>query len=120
MKQHKEAKLYTFEGTAYAAFRDIHDGLVHQKLKTSNEDAHGILSKARGYAARISMVLHALEQALHNVCSYDEAEEWTTSVSENAVKAAGIIITHSTARNILCLDYLQMVLMTVLLHCQRS
>lgn len=103
MKNHKEAKLYTFEGSAYAAFRDIHDGLIHQKLKTKNEDAQGILAKARGYAARIAMVLHVLEQALHIVVNGEAEEEWEVSVSTNAVKAAGTIITHFTSQKCIML-----------------
>ena len=49
---------------AYTEYPQTHDLLVHDKLQSNNEDIQGILSKARGYCARIAMVIHSLEQAL--------------------------------------------------------
>ena len=52
------------DGDAYAAFRTAHDKLVDKKMSTSNEDLQGIYSKARGYIARLAMILDCLEQAV--------------------------------------------------------
>ena len=43
-----ETQVYTLENEAYIAFRDIHDKLVEEKLKSTNENAQGTLSNARG------------------------------------------------------------------------
>ena len=40
---HEDTLTYTLENEAYTAFRDIHDRLVEDKLKTTNENAQGIL-----------------------------------------------------------------------------
>jgi len=61
---HQEMQVYNLEGDAYCAYRETHDKLVEDKLKSTNENAQGILSKARGYCARIAMVIHSLELAL--------------------------------------------------------
>ena len=37
---------------------------MEDKLRSTKENAQGILSKARGYCARIAMVIHSLELAL--------------------------------------------------------
>ncbi len=50
---HLSAKMYTLEGEAYELFRKSHDELVQEKQKTKDENVQGILSKARGYLARI-------------------------------------------------------------------
>ncbi len=48
------AEMYTLEGEAYELFRTCHDEL---KQKTKDENVQGILSKARGYLARIAMTV---------------------------------------------------------------
>ncbi|MCG8624264.1 MAG: hypothetical protein MJE68_20005 [Proteobacteria bacterium] len=65
------------------------------KLQSSNEVVHGILSKARGYCARIAMVIHSLEQAPQSI-SHDESEQedWDSKVSIKAAKSASAIIHH--------------------------
>ena len=63
-KNHDDTLIYTLENEAYTAFKDIHDRLVKEKSKSTNENAQGILSKARGYVARIALVIHCLELSL--------------------------------------------------------
>ena len=89
---HHDRQAYTLEGDAYAKFRQTHDRLVHEKLRSKNEDVQGILSKARGYCARIAMVIHALEQALQT--HQDTSDPWNSIVSIKAVQAASAIIHH--------------------------
>ena len=92
MEQHKKKRVYTLENEAYEAYEGIHDELVKMKLKTHNENAQGILSKARGYAARIAMIVHALEQALERITTDSTPSDyWMTTVTKMAVKAAGVI-----------------------------
>ena len=49
---------------ALTAFQIYHDDLVHCQSRQVNDNIQGILSKARGYVARLSMVMFVLEQAL--------------------------------------------------------
>ena len=93
--------VYCLEGDAYTIYQETHDQLVTQKLKTNSENAQGILSKARGYCARIDMVIHALEQALQQLdrsdldTSADDVQpDWECRVTPKAVKAAPEIISH--------------------------
>ena len=86
---HEETLTYTLEEEAYATYREAHDKLVAAKLRTSNENAQGILSKARGYVARIAMIIHCLEQSLQS-----EVEEWETKISPRAVKVATAVVEH--------------------------
>ena len=94
-ENHKDNITYTLEGDAYTEYAQMHDLLVRDKLQSSNEDVQGILSKARGYCARIAMVIHSLEQALQSI-SYDESEQedWDSKVSVKAAKSASAIIHH--------------------------
>ena len=77
---HKETHIYTLEGDAYSEYRQTHDRLVHEKLRSRDEDVQGILSKARGYCARIAMVIHSLEQTLQMI-SHGTGSAWNAEVS---------------------------------------
>ena len=91
---HKDAVTYTLEGEAYMEYQQTHDQLVHEKLRSNNEDVQGILSKARGYCARIAMVIHSLEQALQSIHHEYEQQNWDSNVSIKATKSASAIIDH--------------------------
>ena len=96
-KNHKDSVVYTQEGDAYTEYRSTHDLLVNEKLRSTNEDVQGILSKARGYCARIAMVIHSLEQALENISQQPQSSQpqlWESRVSLKAIKAASAIIHH--------------------------
>lgn len=90
---HQQQIQYTLQGEAYSAYRDIHDKLVRQKLHSKHENAQGILSKARGYCARIAMVIHCLEQALQLFDS-THTTPWNSNISLEAVQAATTVIMH--------------------------
>ena len=69
--------------------------MVCEKL-CSNKDVQGILSKARGYCARIAMVIciHSLKQALQSIHYESEQQDWDSNVSVKAMKSASMIIDH--------------------------
>lgn len=94
MEQHKTHKLYTLQDSAYRAYKSIHDDLVNEKLKWQDEKAQGILSKARGYVARICMIVHTALNKITPREDSSDASPWETSVSTSAVTAAGLIIEH--------------------------
>ena len=58
-------------------------------MKSTNENAQGILSKARGYVARIALVIHCLELSLAA-----SSPMWDTKISVDATKTATAIILH--------------------------
>ena len=93
-KNHKENHTYTLEGEFYSEYRKLHDRLVSDKLRSNNEDVQGILSKARGYCARIAMVIHSLEQALESIATSSPTPHWDCNVSHQAIKAASMITEH--------------------------
>lgn len=100
-------QLYTFDSTAHEEYNNLHDELVREKLKTSNEKAEGILSKARGYTTRIAMIIHTLEQALHRVNHPLEETCWQTAISNDSVKAASVIIKHFNNQKLTILGQLE-------------
>lgn len=51
----------------YSKFREAHDSLVRKTLQSTDENMQGILSKVRGYMARIAMIIHCLELAIADV-----------------------------------------------------
>ena len=66
-----------------------------EKLRSNNEDVQGILSNARGYCARIAMVIHSVEQALQSIRHHEsEQQDWNTNVSVKAMKLASAINDH--------------------------
>ena len=64
MANHQSSVQYNFADRAYEAYRKAHDKLVDLKAATTNEDLQGVYAKSRGYVARVSMIIHALEQAV--------------------------------------------------------
>lgn len=91
---HEVPHEYTMDDNALTAFQIYHDDLVHRQSRQVNDDIQGILSKARGYVARLSMVLFVLEQALESVLEGDNPESpctWSTTITEDCVKAAQIM-----------------------------
>lgn len=107
MEEHMTHQLYTFDSAACEEYKNLHDELVREKLKTNNEKAEGILSKARGYAARIAMIIHTLEQALHHVNHPSEETSWQTAISSDSVKAASVIIKHFNNQKLIMLGQLE-------------
>ena len=109
-KNHKDSVVYTLEGDAYTEYRSTHDLLVNDKLRSTNEDVQGILSEARGYCARITMVIHSLEQALENISQQPQSSQpqlWESRVSSKAIKAASAIIHSIKVLLTVTVNYLQ-------------
>ncbi len=105
LEQHNHnCSVYTFEGQAYQSFAEAHDALVRQKMKAVNEDEQGILAKARGYTARLAMILHCLEQAVSRASGMQvEAETWSVEITDQAVKNAAAIIQHFNQQKLIML-----------------
>ena len=62
------------------------------------------MSKFRGYAARIALVMHVLEQAVEIAgCSDDTPPQWCTAIKENTVKCAATITEHCNAQKFIML-----------------
>ena len=92
---HKDPLEYTLEGEAYDAFRSAHDKLVDLKMGTQDEDLQGIYAKARGYTARLAMVLDVLEQAVAMVVNTGTTSiTWRSAVTPSSVSAAAAILCH--------------------------
>ena len=103
-EHHKHEVVYTLEGDAYQEYRSTHDLLVNEKMKSTNEDVQGVLSKARGYCARIAMAIHSLEQALENITRQPEHRlDWDSKISLKATKASSAIIHHLNLQKIIML-----------------
>ena len=64
---HSTSCTYTITGEAIEAFREYHNSLVVRQSRQVYGNIQGILSKARGYTARLAMIIYALEQALTKV-----------------------------------------------------
>ena len=99
---HSKATVYTLEDEAYELFRDAHDKLSADKEKATDENMQGILSKSKGYCARIAMILHCLEQAIC-ICDDTSDHPWTTIVSPDAVRAATAITMHFNLQKFIAL-----------------
>ena len=103
--QHRQTKHYSLNHDAYKAFEQAHDNLVRQKMLAQDENVQGVLSKARGYTARLSMVLHCLEQATSRVIN-DTASQpaWDLEITTQAVNSAAAIIQHLNTQKLIMLS----------------
>ena len=95
---HKTNREYTLEGDAYDEFQLVHDSLVREKLRATNENVQGILSP------RLAMIIHCLEQTM---CPNSEGDDvqWNTTISKKAVTAAGAIVEHFNKHKFIALGY---------------
>lgn len=96
MENHRHSQEYTLGSLtpAYEAYRSVHDRLVDQKVATTTEALQGIYAKARGYVARLAMILTVLEQAVEISISGGEPQIWDTDITVSSVQAAEAIIQH--------------------------
>ena len=103
--QHRQTKHYSLNDDAYKAFEQAHDNLVQQKMLAQDENVQGVLSKARGYTARLSMVLHCLKQATSRVIN-DTASQpaWDLEITTQAVNSAAAIIQHLNTQKLIMLS----------------
>ena len=104
--QHRQTKHYSLNDDAYKAFEQAHDNLVRQKMLAQDENVQGVLSKARGYTARLSMVLHCLEQATSRVINDTAASQpaWDLEITTQAVNSAAAIIQHLNTQKLIMLS----------------
>ena len=74
-------------------------------MLAQDENVQGVLSKARGYTARLSMVLHCLEQATSRVIN-DTASQpaWDLEITTQAVNSAAAIIQHLNTQKLIMLS----------------
>ena len=103
----------TFEKTAFNITGFIQPAFVHQMLHSRQpcpaEDVgtgwkcSGILAKARGYTARLSMVLHYLEQATRVINDTASQPVWDLQITQ-AVNSAAAIIQHLNTQKLIMLS----------------
>ena len=88
---HRSKVNYTLDSDAKSYFIQVHDELCSRKLSiVDDEDRRGILSKAKGQLARLSMVIHSIEQAL--LMSIDDTSVWKYEISCSSVREAKVIL----------------------------
>ena len=97
--EHKKNVTYKFDAAAQSSFIEAHDKLCQRKLNIpDDEDRRGILSKARGQLARMSMILHSLEQAVANpLCKGredDDLSTWEVNINQSSVRQAELIMNY--------------------------
>ena len=82
---HSSPRTYVLVGNALDTYREYHDQLVRRQSRQVDENIQGILSKARGYTARLAMILFALEQTLTHIiegeCDVCPNTSWSFDIS---------------------------------------
>ena len=110
-EMHKTSQEYTLDDDALVEFQKYHDDLVHRQSKESNENVQGILSKARGYVARLSMVLFVLEQTLAKILEGENPEcpttMWSVTISADCVSAAASIMDYLIKQKLIMMDVVE-------------
>ena len=101
---HTNPKEYTLSTEAYTVFEAAHDQLVDRKQRTEDEDIQGISSKAKGYTARLAMILFALKQAIEHLTNPAPHPTWSTEISATTVEAAEKIMNSISTQKIIILD----------------
>ena len=98
---HSNQTTYTFCQEAQAKFEEYHDDLKRRKLAIpDDENRRGIIAKAIGQMARVSMILHVLDFAVEEAFQETgENQDLRTKqipkmISENTVRAAIAILNH--------------------------
>ena len=104
---HQKSITYTMCDEAKEAFIQYYDNLVERRQAVpDDENRRGVLSKAQGQCARLSMILHVLGQAvaaafeLHHEQKYtaaaieDKCSFWSKKISTEAVQFAKILTDH--------------------------
>ena len=93
------------DGDALTSFQRYHDDLVRRQSRQVNENIQGILLKARGYVARLSMVLEqALENVLEGVNPESPCTTWSTTITEDCVNAAALIMDYLIKQKLIMMD----------------
>ena len=107
-EMHKISQEYTFDDDALIEFQRYHDNLVLRQSRQTNENLQGILSKARGYVARLLMVLFVLQQSLEKVLDGENpqcpATTWSVTISADCVSAAASIMDYLIEQKLIMMD----------------
>ena len=105
---HKESVEYVIDGAALTQFEDYHDNLVTRQGRQCDENIQGILSKARGFTARLSMILFALEQTIAHLDEFegddDPSQSWSNEITAKCVEAAATIMDHLIQQKLIMMD----------------
>ena len=110
---------YTINNEALETFEAYHDNLVTRQSRQHNENIQGILSKARGFTAQLSMVLFALEQAINMAVTgehdedEDSEEEWSNDITKVCVEAATTIMDYLIRQKLIMMDLKEVIADTV-------
>ena len=71
----------------------------------------GILSKARGYVARLSMVLYVLETSLEKILEGENPEcpstTWSVTITADCVSAAALIMDYLINQKLIMMDIVE-------------
>lgn len=98
-------------GEALESFEKYHDNLVTRQSKQHNENIQGILSKVRGFTARLSMILFALEQAINistnNEDGEGDDEQWSDEITTVCVEAAATIMDYLIQQKLIMMDLIE-------------
>ena len=108
---HSIARTYTITGEAIEAFREYHDSLVIRQSRQVDGNIQSILSKARGYTARLAMIIHALEQALAKIidgeCDECPSTLWSVDIPTDCIRASVTIMDYLIEQKLIMMDLIE-------------
>ena len=99
---HNESVEYVLEGAAVTEFEKYHDNLVTRQGRQSDENIQGILSKVRGFTARLSMILFTLKQAIAHLDEFegdDASQSWLNEITAECVVSKLLPLSWITSSN---------------------
>ena len=95
-------------GDALDTYTDYHDQLVRRQSRQVDGNIQGILSKARGYKARLAMILFALEKTLTHIiegeCDVCPNTSWGFDISSSCTRAACTIMDYLIQQKLIIMD----------------
>ena len=105
---HSSTCTYVLSGDALDAYREYHDQLVRRQSRQVDGNIQGILSKARGYTARLAMILFALEQTLTHIiegeCDVCPNTFWSFDITCSCTTAACTIMDYLIKQKLIIMD----------------
>ena len=105
---HSSPHTYVLIGDSLETYREYHDQLVRRQSQQLDGNIQGILSKARGYTARLAMILFALEQTLTHIiegeCDVCPNTSWSFDVSNSCTRAACTIMDYLIQQKLIIMD----------------
>ena len=110
-EMHTTSHDYILDDDALIEFEKYHDNLVRRQSLQHNENVQGILSKARGYVARLSMVLYVLEKSLEKILEGENPEcpstTWSVTITADCVSAAASIMDYLINQKLIMMDIVE-------------